>query len=44
MIHHVNDHYRLREGAVHRLARVLKDCNWASLAEKLAAHDRRKTG
>ena len=34
----------LREGAVHRLARVLRDCNWTSLAEKMAAYDARKTG
>jgi Fe-S-cluster containining protein len=34
----------LTEGAVHRMARVLKDCNWASLAKKMEAHDRRNTG
>lgn len=32
----------LCEGTIHSIARVLKDCNWASLADKMALHDNRK--
>lgn len=30
----------LKSGAVHRLARVMRDCNWASLAQRMAAFGR----
>jgi len=29
----------IKEGTIHGIARVLKDCNWTSLAEKMAQHD-----
>lgn len=34
----------IRAGTIHRIARVLKECNWSSLAEKMAHHDNRKAG
>jgi len=32
----------IREGSLHSTARVLKDCNWTSLAEKMQQHDNRE--
>ena len=32
----------IRDGTIHGIARVLKDCNWASLAEKMSHHDSRQ--
>jgi hypothetical protein len=32
----------LRSGAVHGLVRVLRDLDWASLADRMDAHDRRR--
>ena len=34
----------IRTGTIHRIARVLKECNWSSLAEKMAHHDNSKAG
>jgi Fe-S-cluster containining protein len=34
----------IRDGTIHGIARVLKDCNWASLAEKMAHHDSGQAG
>ncbi|UCC56686.1 MAG: YkgJ family cysteine cluster protein [Gammaproteobacteria bacterium] len=31
----------IRDGTIHGIARVLKDCNWSSLAEKMTHHDSR---
>lgn len=33
----------IREGKIHGIARVLRECNWTSLAEKMLQHDSRKT-
>ena len=33
----------IREGTIHGIARVLKDCNWTSLAEKMEHYESRKT-
>ncbi len=30
----------IREGSIHRIAKVLRECNWGSLAEKMEAFDR----
>ena len=30
----------LKSGSIHRLARVMKECNWASLAERMETYDR----
>jgi hypothetical protein len=32
----------ISEGTIHGIARVLKDCNWTSLAEKMENFDSRK--
>ena len=32
----------IKEGTIHRIAKVLKECNWDSLADKMEAYDRNK--
>jgi Fe-S-cluster containining protein len=32
----------VREGSIHRIAKVLRECNWGSLAEKMEAYDRNR--
>lgn len=34
----------MKSGAVHRMARVMKACNWPSLAERMAGFDRKAGG
>ncbi len=33
----------IKEGAIHRIAKVLKECKWDSLAEKMEVFDRNKS-
>ena len=32
----------IEQGAIHRIAKALKECNWDSLAEKMEAYDRNR--